>query len=476
MPVPPETQDPTAVLGGRYRLLELVRDRPEASLWRGVDDLLDRPVAVKIVPLPAGATADLPQAIARAGEISDATFVRLLDVDVTDRQAVLVSEWIPAPSLATVLRDAPLDAAEAVAVVHEIARALAAAAAQDAYHGALHPDNVFVGLDGSVRVGDLETAATVRRSWGDDPAADDVRGLGALLYAALTARWPGAGAGGGLLPAPTEEGRPLPPRQIRPDLPREVDGVAARLLTPPRRGQVGRVDTAARAAEVLATLPRRPLGTEPEPPGPPAWHRYRPWAWRAAWLVSLSVIAFVGWHQGSRIGAVPGQHLTRNDRSSGAAAAEPSPSADASATPWPVASVHDFDPQGDGQEDPAHVADAVDGDPTTVWQTDHYQGNAHFGGLKQGVGLLLDLGSVREVSTVRIRLTTPGAAVEVHAGDSPRVDPATPALAGSDQAGQDLTLHVPTHHARYWLVWLTALPPDGRGGFAEGIAEISLLP
>ncbi|HNJ96499.1 MAG TPA: hypothetical protein PLV13_00115, partial [Ilumatobacteraceae bacterium] len=56
-------------------------------------------------------------------------------------------------------------------------------------------------------------------------------------------------------------------------------------------------------------------------------------------------------------------------------------------------SLHSFDPDGDGDERPEWVPNAVDGDPSTAWKTLCYD-NQYLGG-KGGVGLVLDLGAPR---------------------------------------------------------------------------------
>ena len=62
--------------------------------------------------------------------------------------------------------------------------------------------------------------------------------------------------------------------------------------------------------------------------------------------------------------------------------------------------MRDLDPQGqDGQENPEDVGLAVDGNPETGWRTSTYYRRADLGGLKDGVGLVVDLGGPREVDS-----------------------------------------------------------------------------
>src|SRR5207342_3283873 len=68
----------------------------------------------------------------------------------------------------------------------------------------------------------------------------------------------------------------------------------------------------------------------------------------------------------------------------------------------PIAGADDFDPEGNQEENPDRVALAVDGDPATSWGTLTYRGNPKLGGLKSGVGLIIDLGKVVGASSVEV--------------------------------------------------------------------------
>src|SRR5699024_3566567 len=80
-------------------------------------------------------------------------------------------------------------------------------------------------------------------------------------------------------------------------------------------------------------------------------------------------------------------------------------SSESTARALPIAAVHDIDPYGNNSENPDDVEYVVDGDTSTSWTTLEYYGSPEFGGLKPGVGLVLDLGGLRDVSSVRVRST-----------------------------------------------------------------------
>ena len=63
---------------------------------------------------------------------------------------------------------------------------------------------------------------------------------------------------------------------------------------------------------------------------------------------------------------------------------------------WPAS--RDFDPEADPpEENPDEAPNAIDGDAATSWTTSTYRGDPALGGLKPGVGLMVDLGKDQEV-------------------------------------------------------------------------------
>jgi murein biosynthesis integral membrane protein MurJ len=150
-----------------------------------------------------------------------------------------------------------------------------------------------------------------------------------------------------------------------------------------------------------------------------------------------------------------------------------------------VAKATDFDPTADGgggAENPKQAKQAIDGDVKTAWRTERYRRLPSLGGLKPGVGLVLDLGSVRNVTAVNVQLAEPGSSVEVRvpkaksdAAPVKSVDQWTK-LAGVEDAAAQVKLTLPeAQDTRYVLVYLTSLTPAGDGYFRSGVAEITVL-
>ncbi len=157
-----------------------------------------------------------------------------------------------------------------------------------------------------------------------------------------------------------------------------------------------------------------------------------------------------------------------------------SQSPSAAAGPVEIAGVRDFDPAGDPpEENPESVGNAIDGDPATEWTTLTYRGNPELGGLKPGVGLMLDLGSEQQVSAVTVEFANSPTSVEVYAAPedvtkSPDSLDQLDRVGGQDEAPAKATLQLdPKPTTRYLLVWLTKLPP-AEGGFRGEISDITV--
>jgi hypothetical protein len=165
--------------------------------------------------------------------------------------------------------------------------------------------------------------------------------------------------------------------------------------------------------------------------------------------------------------------------------AEPSPetpTSQAPAQPHAIAAVTDLDPppDGNGEENPELAALAVDGDPSTAWQTMEYYRDPKFGLLKEGVGLVVDLGGRREVSAVEVTVQGSPTSFEVFAAPGANTAPTgvenLRRVAGATGAGGRTVLELEDSvETRYFVVWLTSLPPDA-GAYRGRIAEIVARP
>ncbi|MHB8339814.1 MAG: protein kinase family protein [Mycobacteriales bacterium] len=297
------------LLAGRYRLERLLSDLGAAHCWRAQDEVLARPVAVRVLESPTQAEAQaFLDAAGRAGQVAHPGLVGTFDaahedVDGVGRVCYDVVEWIDGPTLAQqVLADGPMPAQRATTMARQVAEALAALHRAGLRHGAVHPGTVVLTATGPIKLTGAAVAAVL-----GGPGPDDTVALAATLYAALTARWP-FGAAHGLPAAPrTDRGAPCAPRQVRAGVPRELDAVVIRALDPRRRPTLSPITDPQAFADALALLPAEPLNPEPGPaPGPRPRRRLPRWARRLIAVSVVALIAVVGYALGLAIGHVPG--------------------------------------------------------------------------------------------------------------------------------------------------------------------------
>ncbi|GGO88686.1 hypothetical protein GCM10011584_16290 [Nocardioides phosphati] len=133
-----------------------------------------------------------------------------------------------------------------------------------------------------------------------------------------------------------------------------------------------------------------------------------------------------------------------------------------------------FDPTGDGGEHSDEAPLAVDGKPATSWTTEGY--HQQFGsGFKPGVGLVLDLGTSRSVSSVKVTVDGGATTVQLLAAGATAptgVDGLEKVATGTGSGAITLTPGSPVD-ARYVVLWLTAVPQVD-GEFRGAIAEVEV--
>ncbi|MFP3991351.1 serine/threonine-protein kinase, partial [Streptomyces sp. E11-3] len=141
-----------ALIGGRYRLVETIGQGGMGRVWRAVDELLGRPVAVKEMRLDGAGAEDslvrreraLREARATA-RIDHPHVVRVYDVAEADARLWIVMELVPARSLAQALTDdGPLSVPEAARIGLALASALRVVHAAGVLHRDIKPANVLL--------------------------------------------------------------------------------------------------------------------------------------------------------------------------------------------------------------------------------------------------------------------------------------------------------------------------------------------
>ena len=314
------------VLGGRYRLVELLGQGGMATIYRAQDGQLNRDVAVKVLRAEYGTdaafVARFRQEAMSAAALSHPNIVNVFDFGMDEVGPFIVMELVTGGDLAQVLRDqGPLPPIAAAKVAQQIADALAAAHARGIVHRDIKPSNVLLTSGGRVKVGDFGIAQAFSEAQLTMPGmtmgsvhyfspeqargepvspASDIYSLGLVLFEMLTGRRAWSGDSAAAVAVARLSGAIPSPAAVVPGIPPELDNICRWALQP---------DPAARptAAQLSAELERFLVNAGAGAPPPSAGVVYGPppdepsdgpdegssgrWGWIAAILGLLVLIA-----------------------------------------------------------------------------------------------------------------------------------------------------------------------------------------
>jgi eukaryotic-like serine/threonine-protein kinase len=488
---PPQPGD---LIAGRYELEELVGSGGMSSVFRAHDLQLDRRVAIKILH---ERYLDDPEYVERfrrearaVAQLSHPNIVTVIDRGVEEGRQYIVFEHVDGENLKElVVRNGRLPVRHAVELALAVADGLAFAHARGLVHRDVKPQNVLLSREGEVKVTDFgiarsldvehgvtqtgtvlgtgEYLAPEQASGRPVSAATDVYSLGVVLWELLTGDVPFSGES--FVAVALRHVNEPPPRlrDQRPDVPPRLEAAVERALAkdPARRFPT----MAAFASELRACLAELERGAAPEDdaaltlinapvpaarPAPPV-RRRRPVALYVVLGLVVVVAAFAAVFFLAGGGHTPGG-------SSGGA------SGGGSGASVQLSGLTGYDPQGDGSEHSDVAPLATDGSTATSWTTETY-GNEQFGGLKDGVGLMLDAGRSVKLAQLTVTTPTPGFTAQIQSGNSAS-GPFAPD--SSPQTVSDTTTFtLDGRTARYYVVWITQLPPGNRAEISEVTAK-----
>jgi hypothetical protein len=227
---------PGTVLGGRYALRRRLSHGPDLERWFALDITLERDVTLTVVSTGHPNCAGVLDAARRAAGVEDARLVRILDVGTEADSSFIVEEARSgSESLATILLQGPLPAEEARRVAGETARGLETAGQRGLHHLRLTPHHVLMAPGGAIRVSGVAVAAALDGPDEQEPDAStalrrDALGLVAVVYAALTSRWPLDEEVPGVEPAPRVGHGAIAPSEIVAGIPADLDALCRATL------------------------------------------------------------------------------------------------------------------------------------------------------------------------------------------------------------------------------------------------------
>ncbi len=517
------------MIGGRYRLDAEIGRGGMSTVYRAFDTVLERPVAIKLMHREIAADSDQLERFRRearsVAQLNHPHVVTVIDAGEEPSGEMahhgegggtatevgtpyIVLEYVAGETLKQVIRrEGPMDIPQALAYAIEIARALGAAHDRQIVHRDVKPHNVLISEEGGAKITDFGIARTLseegltlagrvlgttdyvspEQALGQPVTGQsDLYSLGVVLYEMLTGDVPFHGDSP-VAVAMKHVREDIPDVQLmRPEISAAtaaaVDHAVAKdlgLRYPDAASMVAALEevlaleasrsgqATGEATTVLRTLPGRARRRVP-------WRMRHPARWAGSLAVLAAGVALalaLAAHQAHRGTGVAGEAQSR----AGLVQVQLADSA-----------AHDYNPFGTGPENRDLVGNVVDNDPNTTWSTEQYYDETlkKAGGV--GLGVYLDAAPGVAAKAIAIQTQTPGFAVQVYAADhidlqlpygssEPLSERGWQGPVGTSahvHSGSRIRLGLLGQSYRYYLVWLTSLPPKRQ---SATISEIALF-
>jgi eukaryotic-like serine/threonine-protein kinase len=245
-------------LGGRYRLEEEIGGGGMALVYRAVDTLLDRTVAIKML---RPQYVDDDQFVSRfrqeaqsAAKLSHPNIVNLYDVGVEDNEYYIVMEYVDGPTLKDIIIErAPLPVPQVVDITNQICAALEHAHEHHIIHRDIKPHNILLTKIGIVKVADFGIARAVtgdtitdfqattvlgsvhyispeQARGGTTDVKSDIYSLGIVMYEMLTNQLPFSGDSPVSVALKHLRDRFVEPRELNRKIPQSIENIVLKCL------------------------------------------------------------------------------------------------------------------------------------------------------------------------------------------------------------------------------------------------------
>ncbi|MDO9408894.1 protein kinase [Patulibacter sp.] len=506
------TIDVGTLLADRYRLEAQIGSGGMSTVYRAFDTVLERTVAIKLMHRNLAEHSEQLERFGRearaVARLNHPNIVQVIDAGEDEDTPFIVFEHVKGETLKErVQRVGRLPVTEAVAYAVEIARALGAAHERNIVHRDVKPQNVLINEEGVAKVTDFGIARTLEehgltadgrvlgttdyvspeQAMGHDvDGQSDVYSLGIVLYEMLIGDIPFHGENQ-VAVAMKHVREELPDVQrLRPSIGTALAAVVDRATAKSLDVRYTSTDELVADLEDVLTIE---AGRRGETTGEAtAVFRSLPQAQQRRANLRLGRRTVVGVALLAVVAAlvVVGFLATGDNTRRGTGQAPRTPVAQGEQSiKLAQDAASDYDPApGDTREHPEETFRVLDGDPNTSWDTEGYSGGTF--GAKQGVGIYLDVGAgEKTVAATKLDLTTStagwGATVLAAAdGSGPpttREDPGWVEVGtlGTATEGDDvIPLSTGGTRYRYYLLWITKLPPVTTGRAKVSISAMNL--